>query len=65
VRGGRRSGKRDRFWKRRRGRTRAECGVLVYALFLFEGARLEGDGKRHWEGDDICLHCQANRGRGT
>jgi hypothetical protein len=63
VRRGRRN-KRGRFWERRGDRTRAERGILVDALFLFEGARFEGNRKRHWEGDDIYSICQAGRGRG-
>jgi len=41
-RSGRRN-KRGRFWEGGGDLTRAECGVLVNALFLFEGACLEGD----------------------
>ena len=62
MRWGRRN-KRGRFWERRGDGTRAERGVLVDALFLFEVARFEGDRKRHWEGDDICSICQAGGAR--
>ena len=42
-------------------RTRAECGVLFDALFLFEGASLEGERKRHWAGYKIYSLCQGDR----
>ena len=40
---------------------RAECGVLFDALFLFEGASLEGERKRHRAGNNIYSLCQADR----
>ena len=56
--------RRGRFWERGGDRKRAERGVLVDALFLFEGASFEGGRKRHWEGNDICSVCQAGQERG-
>ena len=45
-----------RFWEWGGDRTRAECGVLFNALFLFEGMSLEGERKRYRRRDNIYTH---------
>lgn len=59
----RRSGRNEgcRFWEWGGEGMRAECGVLFDALFLFEGAGLEGERKRHRTRDNIYSFCQADR----
>jgi hypothetical protein len=42
--------------------TRAECGILINAFFLFEGASFEGNRKWHWEGDNVYALCKKNKG---
>lgn len=55
-------GGKGRFGEGGGDRTRAECGILFNAFFLFEGASFEGHGKWHWEGDDIYLLYEKNWG---